>query len=122
VIILEGWCVGFQALPEAELKLKWQAATEIERAGQGTGQLGNLKYADVEFVNDALWEYGKVWEMFDAFVHIDAAQTEWVYDWRLEAEVKMREAKGVQNAMTDEQVRSFVDGCKCLSPVCHYDS
>lgn len=48
--------------------------------------------------------------MFDAFIHIDAEDPKWVYDWRLEAEVKLRAAKG--SGMTDEQVKRFVDGCK----------
>ena len=45
---------------------------------------------------------------------MDAAETEWVYDWRLEAEVKMRESRGAENAMSDEKVREFVDGCELL--------
>jgi len=51
-----------------------------------------------------------VGSMFDAFIHIDAENTKWVYRWRLEAEVKLRAAKG--SGMTDEQVERFVDGCK----------
>jgi D-glycerate 3-kinase len=47
--------------------------------------------------------------MFDAFIHIDAADTKWVYEWRLQAERKMRQEKG--KGMTDEQVIKFVDGC-----------
>jgi D-glycerate 3-kinase len=112
VVILEGWCVGFQALEDEELKAQWASARDLEAAGKGTGQLGKLKYEDVLFVNDALWEYGAVWERFDAFVHVDAKEPEYVYEWRLEAEVKMRERKGAENAMTDEQVRRFVDGCE----------
>lgn len=81
------------------------------------GQLGKLKYRDVEFVNEALQGYEEVWDRFAAFVHIDAAETEWVYDWRLEAEVKMREVRGVDNAMSDAQVKAFVDGCKCPVPL-----
>jgi D-glycerate 3-kinase len=112
IIILEGWCVGFLALSDGELATKWRAAKDLEDAGKETGQLGKLKLADVQFVNDALKRYGTVWGMFDAFVHIDAAETNWVYDWRLEAEVEMREKKGSENAMTDDQVRRFVDGCE----------
>lgn len=112
VVLLEGWCVGFVALSDAELETKWNSARGLEQSGKGTGQLGKLKLGDVQFVNAALKDkYAGVWAMFDAFVHIDAAETGWVYDWRLEAEVKMRELKGVENAMTDEQVRRFVDGC-----------
>jgi D-glycerate 3-kinase len=111
-VILEGWCAGFQALRDEELRAKWTAAKDLENAGKGTGQLGKLKYEDVEFVNDALWEYGNVWERFDAFVHVDAKEPEFVYDWRLEAEVKMREVRGRENAMSDDEVRRFVDGCE----------
>lgn len=110
IIILEGWCVAFAALPEDQLKSKWEHARDLGSAGKGTGILGKLKLSDVQLVNDALFEYGSVWDQFGALIHIDAAETQWVYDWRLEAEVKMRELKGVENAMTDEKVREFVDG------------
>ena len=114
IIILEGWCVGFRSISASELKAKWQSAVDLENSGEGTGQLGKLKFEDVEFVNEALKGYQNVWDRFDAFVHVDAEKTEWVYDWRLEAEVKMRELKGPENAMSDEKVREFVDGCECF--------
>ena len=114
MIILEGWCVGFRSLSPPALKAKWQNAVDLEEAGKGTGQLGKLKFEDVEFINNKLREYEAVWDRFDAFVHVDAAETEWVYDWRLEAEVKMRESRGAENAMSDEKVREFVDGCELL--------
>lgn len=110
IIILEGWCVGFAALSEAQLKTKWEHARDLESSGKGTGILGKLKLSDVEFVNDASREYGAVWDQFHALIHIDAEETHWVYDWRLEAEVKMRELKGPENAMSDEKVREFVNG------------
>ncbi|KIW05801.1 uncharacterized protein PV09_03010 [Verruconis gallopava] len=109
VILLEGWCVGFQAMTDIALEEKWRAAKDSEERGIGTSQLGKLKLSDVQFINDALREYEGVWRMFDAIIHIDAAETVWVYDWRREAEDEMRKAKGPQNAMTDEQVKKFVD-------------
>lgn len=115
VIILEGWCVAFTALSYEHLTQQHSTAVALEDAGKGTGSLGKLKFEDILFVNDALRAYGAVWEKFDAVVHVDAAQTEWVYDWRLEAEVKMRQLRGVENAMSDEKVREFVDGCEDLS-------
>lgn len=48
--------------------------------------------------------------MLDAFVHIDAEQTTYVYDWRLQQEAALRASKGT--GMTDEQVIHFVNGCK----------
>jgi pantothenate kinase-related protein Tda10 len=58
--------------------------------------------------------------MFDAFIHIDAENPKWVYGWRLEAEVKLRAAKG--SGMTDEQVKRFVDGCEYRSSSTLYRS
>lgn len=48
--------------------------------------------------------------MLDAFVHIDAENTQYVYDWRLQQEAALRAAKGT--GMTDSQVINFVNGCK----------
>lgn len=42
--------------------------------------------------------------------HSDAEDTHYVYDWRLEQEAKMREAKG--RGMSDAQVIEFVNGCE----------
>ena len=109
VVILEGWCAGFRALSPSQLKKKWQIAKEAVTSGASDGRLGRLKLHDVEFVNEALKQYDEAWHMFDAFLHIDAEDTRWVYAWRLEAEVKLRKEKG--SGMTDEQVKNFVDGC-----------
>lgn len=47
-------------------------------------------------------------DSFDAFIHIDAERTEYVYEWRLEQEAAMRREKG--RGMSDEEVVKFVDG------------
>lgn len=49
--------------------------------------------------------------MFDCFIHLDATDPMLVYTWRQEAETKMIAAKGT--GMTEEQVKRFVDGCRC---------
>jgi D-glycerate 3-kinase len=110
VIILEGWCAGFRALSAEKLDQTWHHAKEAIESGAGEGQLGRLKKENVDYVNSALREYDHAWDMFDAFIHIDAEDTRWVYTWRLEAEVKLRREKG--SGMTDEQVKRFVDGCE----------
>ena len=46
---------------------------------------------------------------FDAFIHIDAEDPQYVYKWRLQQEETTRAQKG--SGMTDEQVKHFVDGC-----------
>ena len=39
---------------------------------------------------------------------IDAEETKYVYEWRLDQEIALRKEKGM--GMTDEQVYKFVDG------------
>lgn len=103
VIILEGWSVGFRALASEEVEKK-QAASMVQKSGT----LWKHRLEDLIFVNEKLKEYDVVTDMFGAFIHIDALETEYVYDWRLEQEAALRIEKGA--GMTDEQVIKFVDG------------
>ncbi|RYP46313.1 hypothetical protein DL769_011403 [Monosporascus sp. CRB-8-3] len=98
VVIFEGWCVGFRRLSPSELADKWNAPSRT---------LKRHSLDHLSLVNERLWDYDVITDLFDAFVHIDAENTEWVYDWRLEQEVKLRAEKGT--GMTDEQVVKFVD-------------
>ena len=103
VIIFEGWSVGFRALASEEVKRK-QAASRA----QASATLWKHRLEDLLFVNEKLREYDVMTDMFDAFIHIDALETVYVYDWRLEQEASLRREKGA--GMTDEQVIKFVDG------------
>ncbi|ETS83332.1 hypothetical protein PFICI_05208 [Pestalotiopsis fici W106-1] len=98
VVIFEGWCVGFRPLTPAEVQAKWEAPSR-------TLKLHKLEH--LLFVNERLGSYDTITELFNAFIHIDAEDTQYVYDWRREQEVMLREAKGT--GMTDEQVVKFVD-------------
>jgi len=98
VVIFEGWCVGFRALGEGEVEAKWRGESRT---------LHKHKLEHLLFVNEALRGYDGVTDLFDAFIHIDAEDTEYVYEWRLEQERQLREERGV--GMTDEQVGRFVD-------------
>jgi D-glycerate 3-kinase len=103
VIIFEGWSVGFRALvPEAVERR--QAASRT----QSSATLWKHRLEDLLFVNEKLKEYDVMTNMFDAFIHIDALETVYVYDWRLEQEAALRREKGA--GMTDEQVIKFIDG------------
>ncbi|KAI1133603.1 putative Uridine/cytidine kinase [Nemania abortiva] len=98
VVIFEGWCVGFRPLSPVEVAAKYAAPSRT------------LKRHDIEhlqFVNTKLGAYDAITDLFDAFIHIDAEDTEWVYDWRLEQEVMLRAQRGA--GMSDEQVVRFVD-------------
>ena len=105
VVILEGWCVGFRALRDDDLRLMVEASWKTAE-----GTLGKHRLEDLVFVNEELNGYEEVWDMFDAFIYLDAEKLRWVYDWREEAEEVVRKTKGQGFGMTREQVRTFVDG------------
>ncbi|KAL1876537.1 hypothetical protein Daus18300_002781 [Diaporthe australafricana] len=98
VVLLEGWCVGFRSVSREVVETKWRAPSRT---------LHSHKLEDLFFVNDQLKGYDIVTDLFDAFIHIDAEDTEYVYDWRLQQEQQLRQEKG--SGMTDEQVVKFVD-------------
>jgi len=100
VIILEGWAVGFRALSNEEVKTK--------AAQPGTITLYKHRIEDLLFVNDRLRGYEVINKHFDAFIHIDAEDTGFVYDWRQQQEAALRRDKGT--GMSEEQVTRFVDG------------
>ncbi|KAL0933060.1 d-glycerate 3-kinase [Colletotrichum truncatum] len=99
VVIFEGWCVGFRALPESEVEFKWRAHSKT---------LQNHKLEHLLLVNERLKEYDAMTDLLDVFIHIDADNTQYVYDWRLQQEAALRQERGT--GMTDEQVVRFVDG------------
>jgi D-glycerate 3-kinase len=100
VLIFEGWSVGFRALEPEEVARKREAA-------EGTRTLRLHALEHLLLVNSRLREYDVVTDLFDAFIHLDAEDTLFVYDWRIEQETKLRKEKGT--GMTDEQVVKFVD-------------
>ncbi len=87
IVLFEGWMLGFRPQPEA-------AVAAID--------------PNLVAVNAALTEYNAAWDRFvDAWLVVEVDDPNFVYDWRLQAEVKMR-ASG-KAGMTDEQVKDFVD-------------
>ncbi|KAI0106284.1 putative Uridine/cytidine kinase [Nemania sp. FL0031] len=98
VVIFEGWCVGFRSLPPVEVAAKYNAPSRT---------LKRHEPEHLQFVNTKLGSYDVITDLFDAFIHVDAEDTEWVYDWRLEQEVMLRAQRGA--GMSDEQVAKFVD-------------
>jgi D-glycerate 3-kinase len=103
VIIFEGWSVGFRPLSENEVAQK-----QLSSKPDPSSTLPKNRLEDLLFVNERLKGYDGLTNMLHAFMHIDAEETKYVYEWRLEQEVQLRREKG--SGMTDEQVRAFVDG------------
>ncbi|KAF2145245.1 uncharacterized protein K452DRAFT_245013 [Aplosporella prunicola CBS 121167] len=110
VVLFEGWCVGFRSLGAGEVRRQWEDAAAKARAEDEAyaGRLGRLELHSVAFVDERLSEYDVLTDALDAFVHIDAEDTQFVYQWRLQQEAALRAAKG--RGMSDEQVVRFVDG------------
>lgn len=99
VVIFEGWCVGFRALPEAEVVRRREAPNRT---------LARNRLEDLLFVNRQLVEYEVLNREFDAFIHIDAEETDYVYAWRQEQEAALRKESGA--GMSADMVTRFVDG------------
>jgi D-glycerate 3-kinase len=99
VVILEGWCVGFRNLPEASLVAKYTSHSVT---------LHKHRLEDLKFINERLKQYDIITDLFDAFIHIDAEDLMYVYEWRLEQEHALWKEKGT--GMSDELVKEFVDG------------
>lgn len=98
VVLLEGWCVGFKSITLQAVEAKWKGKNRT---------LHLHKLEDLQFINEQLQSYYGVTDRFDAFIHIDAEDTEYVYEWRLQQEHQMIRERGM--GMTDEQVVKFVD-------------
>jgi D-glycerate 3-kinase len=101
VILFEGWCVGFQAITPV-------AVAEKQAASTHPGILPRHKLEHLQFVNQKLEGYSRLWDQFDALVWLNARDIGFVYAWRLQQEHAMKVALG--RGMTDDQVKNFVDG------------
>ncbi|KAI1102286.1 P-loop containing nucleoside triphosphate hydrolase protein [Jackrogersella minutella] len=97
-VIFEGWCVGFRHLNPGEMTHKWNASSRT---------LHKHSPEHLNFINERLKEYDVITNTFDVLIHIDAEDTEFVYDWRLQQEAMLRKQRGA--GMTDDQVVEFVD-------------
>ncbi|KAK0637159.1 P-loop containing nucleoside triphosphate hydrolase protein [Bombardia bombarda] len=101
VVILEGWLTGFRPLAPSAVEAKWRSPT--------SRTLHNHTLAHLLFINEQLARYDPVTDLFDAFIHIDAEDLSFVYDWRRQQEAQLRRERGEENAMSDDEVVRFVD-------------
>lgn len=99
IILIEGWCMGFAALTNGKVEAKWKGQSR-------TLQQHKLKH--LLYVNERLRAYDSITNSLDAFVHLDAEEVSWVYEWRLQQERVLRANTG--SGMDDNKVEAFVDG------------
>lgn len=86
VVLFEGWMLGFKPVP-----------TELVKAVD----------PQLETINKNLEAYYDAWDKFiKAWIVIKIKDPRCVYEWRLQAEIAMREAGNP--GMSDEEVRDFV--------------
>ena len=60
VVIFEGWCVGFRALTEEEVKHSWDLAVYQRDKGNYKGRLGWNSLESIQYVNNALKKYDEI--------------------------------------------------------------
>lgn len=117
VLIFEGWCVGFQPLPQEELNGKWESAKlargnvqeEVEELSIKT--LSDHSLESLSTINDNLRRYCDTFmgpQYFDCFIHLDTDDLRNVYRWRMQQEHALIKVKG--EGMSDEGVIAFVRG------------
>ncbi|KAL8691846.1 MAG: hypothetical protein Q9218_003024 [Villophora microphyllina] len=119
LMIVEGWCLAFRSLDDNRLKSKWEMAVQARNQGEGyLGRLGHSPLEDIEFLNEALKGYDAVTDQLDALIHLDAEDSQYVYDWRQEQEAALRRDRG--SGMTDEQMLTSHFTSKSLSFLGHF--
>ncbi|KAF4513691.1 hypothetical protein G6O67_000932 [Ophiocordyceps sinensis] len=102
VVILEGWLVGFRPLDPGDVERKWRAPSR-------TLQKHRLEH--LLLLNRLLRGYDHLTDLFDAFIHVDSDDVEYVYGWRQEQEDGLRaQRRDPAAGMTPDQVVEFVDG------------
>ena len=57
IVIFEGWCVGFRALHQDEMRRKWKAAVMAKERGDYVGRLGFNQLKSIETINTSLEKY-----------------------------------------------------------------
>jgi len=112
IIVLEGWCTGFSCLDEKTLEKRYDEYFSLSSEDSHQDDPFDrsfLKRSDLLAVNTVLRKYEDMWKWFSCFIQVKPPHTYLqVYNWRLEAEHKMKAANGGLG-MTDEQVKRFVD-------------
>lgn len=113
VLIFEGWCLGFQALPASKIEERW---FESRQPGVGTDDkklptrmLGTHLLEHIQLINANLRRYNETFlspANFDYLIHLDTDELTNVYRWRMQAEQALRRSKGA--GMSDEEVVAFI--------------
>jgi D-glycerate 3-kinase len=83
IILFEGWMLGFKPVRESEVPNQF-----------------------LREINKRLIDYSNWLALMDAFVFLDPLEVEFVVDWRVEAEEKMKQTTG--EGMSRDEVENYV--------------
>ncbi|CAG8649150.1 8234_t:CDS:2 [Cetraspora pellucida] len=109
IILFEGWSLGFKHLSKSQLEKNYFSSKSlVTEHGSSPLKLVSHTFSHLSSINENLQNYEREWYKFlDIFVHLDAQDINYVYQWRSEQERNMRNlGKG---GMTDVQVIDFID-------------
>ena len=71
LVVLEGWCVGFRARGEDQVRIKWETARQFQETSKDYhGQLARQALDSVLFVDRALKDYDETTDMLDGLIHM----------------------------------------------------
>jgi len=108
LIILEGWCVGSESVPDDELLLPINDLETSEDPGGIWRNYVNRQLQDV---------YPQLFEMLDALVFMAAPDFDCVLRWRTEQEEKLAASTsaGETRVMTKSQIKRFIQHCERIT-------
>ncbi|KAF8607303.1 P-loop containing nucleoside triphosphate hydrolase protein [Ceratobasidium sp. AG-I] len=108
VVILEGWCFGFQPLSVDELERRYNAPNPGATKSEHPEYFRNHSLESLKHINEELKKYAELWYgHFTHFIEVVPENLHDVFEWRLQQEHAMKLKNG-GIGMTDEQVQSFV--------------
>ena len=109
VLLLEGWCVGASAQPEADLV---EPLNELEAREDADGRW--RRYVNEQLAGD----YAALFARLQALVMLKAPSLERVLEWRQLQEEKLAGQRSGSGVMRPEQVRHFVEHYERVTRYC----
>ena len=99
IVIFEGWCVGASPQKNKDLIAPINVL-EKEKDKKRTWR----NYVNKELKN----RYEKIFKLIDLMIFLKIPSFEYVYEWRLLQEKKLRVTSKGKKTMTDKQVKNFI--------------
>ena len=62
IVLFEGWCVGFRALDDEDVRKSWSSAFNQRDSKEYKGRLGWNSLESIKYVNNALRRYDEITE------------------------------------------------------------